>query len=115
MSDEKKETLQKKKKELEAELHSIQEELDDSLDQVRSDVSAKLDPLEHVRRHPIPAVGAAVFIGFLIGKGGEDHEHSHKTDAPGEKLTSTLSYEIKRLITRKGISFMSSYLEKLLR
>lgn len=115
MSEGKKETLQNKKKELEAELRNIQDELDDSLDQVKSDVSAKLDPLEHVRRHPIPAVGLAIFVGFLLGKDGHEHKHSSKSDAPGEKLSSTLSYEIKRLITRKGISFMSNYLEKMLR
>lgn len=113
MSDEKKETLKDKKKELQAELKNIQEELDDSLDQVKSDVSSTLDPLEHVRRHPIPAVGLAVFLGFLLGREGDDH--SSKSDAPGEKLSSTLSYEIKRLVTRKGISFMSNYLERLLR
>lgn len=115
MSENQKESLKEKKKELEAELQGIQNELDDSLDQVKDEVSANLDPLEHVRRHPIPAVGIAVLIGFLLGKDGDEHKHSSNSDAPGEKLTSTLSYEIKRLITRKGISFVSNYLEKFLR
>lgn len=113
MPDTDKETLQEKKKELETELKSIQQELDDSLDQVKSEVSSSLDPLEHVRRHPLPAVGISILIGFLIGKEGE--EKSSSSSAPGDKLSSTLSYELKRLITRKGISFVSDYLEDLLK
>lgn len=113
MPDFKKETLKEKKKALEAELSSIQNELDDSLDNIKSDVASSLDPLEYVRRHPLPVVGISVLIGFLAGKesGNEASSESSTSNAPGDKLSSTLWYEVKRLITRKGISFASDYIE----
>jgi len=93
-------------------LNNIQDELDDSLDNIKSDVSSSLDPLEYVRRHPLPVVGISVLIGFVIGKDGSEKQTSSSTsNAPGDKLSSTLWYEIKRLITRKGISYASDYIE----
>lgn len=112
MSDINKETLKEKKKELEAELKSIQEELDDSLDRVKSDVSSSLDPVEYIRRHPLPVVGMSVLVGFLIGKG--DGEHEHDSESKREKLSSTLSYEAKRLVTRKALSLLSDYVDDFL-
>lgn len=114
MSDSKKETLKEKKENLEAELNHIQDELDDSLDNIKSDVSSSLDPLEYVRRHPLPVVGIAVMIGFMTGKNNHNSSESSEsstTNAPGDKLSSTLWYEVKRLITRKGISLAGDYIE----
>ncbi len=113
MSDKKKDTLKEKRKELEAELENIQHELDDSLDKVKSDVSSSLDPLEYVRRHPLPVVGIAVLIGFLAGKEGGESSKSRKgsSDSDENKLTSTLWYEIKRLATRKALSKAGDYIE----
>lgn len=113
MSDINKETLQEKKKELEAELKSIQEELDDSLDRVKSDVSSSLDPVEYIRRHPLPVVGMSVLVGFLIGK-GDDDEHEYDSESKREKLSSTLRYEAKRLVTRKALSLLSDYVDDFL-
>jgi hypothetical protein len=107
-----KETLKNKKQELEDELSSIQDEIDHSLDKVRNDVSSSINPLTHVRKNPLPMVGIAVLIGFLAGKEGSSSPSS-SDDSDSDKLTSTLWYEVKRLITRKGISYATDYLETL--
>ena len=113
MADIKKGTLNDKKKELEAELKSIQEELDGSLDNIKSDVTNSLDPVEYVRRHPLKVVGVSVLVGFLAGKEYGGSSSKDDNDAPGENISATLWYELKRLITRKGISFASDYIEDL--
>ena len=113
MSDIDKETLQEKKNELEAELSSIQHELDDSLDRVKDDVSASLSPSEHIRKHPLPAVGVAVLFGFLLGHDSDDH-HGEADESKTNKLTSTLGYEAKRLVTRKVFSLLSNYIDDVL-
>ena len=113
MSDIDKETLQQKKKELEAELSSIQHELDDSLDRVRDEVSSSLSPSEHIRKHPLPAVGVAVLFGFLLGH-DSDNPHDETDGSKTGKLTSTLGYEAKRLVTRKVFSILSDYIDDIL-
>lgn len=110
MAKDKKDKLEQKKKELEAELNSIQHELDDSIDRVRSEVSDKLDPKSFIRQHPLPVVGGAVLIGFLLG---HNDQRSHgSSSASDRKFTSTLLYELKRLATQKALSFATDFMEQ---
>lgn len=102
--------LEKKKQELEQQLHQIQDELDDSLDRVREDVSTSLDPKTIIRKHPLPIVGASALLGFLIGHKGRS---SNSRSSAGE-FSSALLSELKRLATRKAISFATDYIEELL-
>lgn len=112
MSDKKNETLQDKKKELEAELRSIQDELDESLDRVKADVSSSLDPVEYIKRHPLPVVGLAVLVGFLAGKeGGNQPSRAPGTGTTDHKISATLWYEIKRLAARKAMSRLGDYID----
>lgn len=113
MSKDKLDEIEKKKQELQAELDRIQGELDHSLDEVRTDVSNKLQPAEFIRKYPLPVVGFSVLFGFLAG-----HKKSSSVAATGESsddgLSSTLLTELKRLATRKAISFATDYIENLL-
>ena len=102
--------LEKKKQELEAELHQIQNELDTSLDQVRTDVSKKLDPKEMIRKYPIPVVGASMLLGFLVGHKGKS---STSKSSAGE-FSGALLAELKKLATKKAISFATDYIEDIL-
>lgn len=113
MAKDKIDRLEEKKKELKAELENIQHELDESLDGVRSDVSAKLDPVEFIKKHPIEVVGASVLIGFLAGHSGK-HHRSYRSDSSEDSLSSTLWYEMKKIATKKAISLASDYVEKFL-
>lgn len=100
--------LEQKKKELKAELENIQNELDESIDGVRSDVSSRLDPAEFIKKHPIEVVGVSIVIGFLAAHSGKDSASS------GTGFSSALWYELKKLVTKKAISFATEYAEKML-
>jgi hypothetical protein len=97
--------LEQKKQELEAELHQIQQELDNSLDQVRYDVSRSFDPKAIIRKYPLPIVGASAFIGFFIGHDGKSSKGVY-----GQAILS----ELKKLVTKRAISFATDYVENLL-
>lgn len=114
MSNKNKESLQEKKKELEAELQSLQQELDESFDRVKSDVSSSLDPVEYIRRHPLPVVGVSILVGFLAGKEGGSSTSASGSASDHNKLTSTLWYEIKRLAARKAISKLGDHIDDLI-
>jgi hypothetical protein len=112
MAKDKIDRLEEKKKELKAELENIQHELDQSIDGVRHDVSSKLDPVEFIKNHPLEVVGASVMVGFLAGHSGKSKKHTGSSSDDG--LSSTLMYELKRLATKKAISFATDYFEKFL-
>lgn len=106
--------IEKKKRELQAELNRIQNELDHSLDEVRSDVSNRLQPSEFVKKYPLPIVGLSVLAGFLIG---HKRRGSHSSDDSGSRdngFSSALISELRKLATRKAISFATDYIESLL-
>lgn len=102
--------LEKKKQELEDELQKIQGEIDNSLNQVRDDVSTNLSPRNIIRKYPLPVVGASALLGFLIGN---TKKSSSKESSRGE-FSGALLTELKRLATRKAISFATNYVEDLL-
>lgn len=106
MAKEKIDKLEEKKKELEQELQNIHHELDDSLDKVRSDVSSQLAPTQFIKRHPLPIVGLSVLTGFLLG-----NKKSGKSSGSSDSgLSTVLISEIKRLVTKKGISLATDYM-----
>ncbi len=111
MSEEKIDELEKKKQELEGELNKIQGELDNSIDQVREDVSSSLSPKNIIRKHPLPIVGASALIGFLLGH--KRRSSTTSTDKGGDFSGALLS-ELKRLATRKAINFATDYVENIL-
>lgn len=110
MAKDKIDRLEEKKKELKAELQSIQHELDESFDGVRNEVSSRLDPVEFIKKHPIEVVGTSILIGFLAG-----HSKSKSSTSSGSSengFSSALWYELKKLATKKAISFATDYAEK---
>ena len=112
MAKDKIDRLEEKKEQLKAELENIQHELDQSIDGVRTEVSSRLDPVEFIKKHPLEVVGTSVLVGFLAGHSGKGgRKHSSSSD---DGISSTLLYELKRLATKKAISFATDYFEKFL-
>ena len=103
--------LEQKKQELEDELNQIQGELDHSLDEVRDEVSNSLDPKTLIRKYPITAVGASALVGFLLGHNRRGR--SSKKSSSGE-FSGALLAELKRLATKKAVSFATDYVEEVL-
>ena len=113
MSKDRLDEIEKKKRELQAELDRIQDELDHSLDEVRTDVSNRLQPAEFIKKYPLPVVGLSVLIGFLAGhrKSGSGTSDGNSSD---DGFSSALFSELKKLATRKALSFATDYIENLL-
>lgn len=112
MAKDKVDKLEQKKRELEEELGNIQNELDDSIDKVRHDVSEKLDPKSFIKKHPLPVVGGAALLGFLIGHSDDRRPSKSSSSSADGGLTGTLIYELKRLATKKALSFATDFMEK---
>lgn len=100
--------LEQKKQELKRELESIQNELDDSFEGVRSDMSSKLDPSEFIKKHPLPTVGLSILVGFLAGT----IKSSGSGNSLGPPMAAILWNEIKKIGTKKAVSFITDYTEK---
>lgn len=110
MAKEQIDKLEQKKQELEKELEKIQGELDQSIDEVRTEVSSSLDPKTIIRKYPLSLVGASALLGFLLGHKGKG---SSKSSGTGD-FGSVLASELKRLATRKAVSFATDYVEDLI-
>lgn len=101
--------LEKKKQELEQQLDKIHDELDNSLEGVRRDVSKKINPKEIIRKHPLPLVGGAALVGFLLG-----HNDRAKGKSSTEDVKAALFTALKKMATRKAISFATDYIEEMI-
>ncbi|WP_020402168.1 hypothetical protein [Gracilimonas tropica] len=113
MANKKLSEIEKKKQELEQELAEIQSGLDKSIDDVKEGVTTNLDPKNLIRRYPLPAVGASLVLGFLLGKErkkspriASNRSHSYSSDSE-----SRIASEIKRIVARKGMNLLLDYLD----
>lgn len=110
MADDQLDKLDQKKKELEQELQQIEGKLDNSIDQVKENVNSSLDPKTIIKKHPLPTVGAAALIGFLVGHEGS----SSKNKSSAGEFSGALLAELKKIATQKAILFATDYVEELL-
>ncbi|MDZ7773636.1 MAG: hypothetical protein U5K31_12990 [Balneolaceae bacterium] len=111
---EKLDKLEQKKKELEAEIEQIQHELDQNVDGVRSEVSRSFSPDRLIGKYPLPALGASVLLGFLLGHEGRRSREGGRSGSSGRGISDALLDELRRLATKKAIRFAGDYLEELL-
>lgn len=109
MSEAKLSNLEKKKKELEDELVRIQGGIDKSIDEVKEGVSTNLDPKNVIKKYPLPAVGASVLIGFLLGR---DRKNSSRITSNNSGSDSGITRELKRILARKGLNLLMDYLDQ---
>lgn len=117
MAKDKLDELEKRKQQLEAELASIQDELDDSIIKVRNDLGSRLNPKTIIKKFPLPIVGASVVLGFFVGhkrKNGRDGRDDSEYSSSKGEISKTLLAEVKKLATRKALSFATGYLENFL-
>lgn len=108
--------IEKRKKELQDELKRIQKELDHSIDEVRVDVSSKLDPKTLIKKYPLSSVGVSLLLGFLAGKGSGRGESSSRprSRSDGNKLGSMIWDELKSSATKKAIRVLFNYIDDIL-
>lgn len=106
--------IEKRKKELQDELKRIQNELDHSIDEVRVDVSSRLDPKTLIKKYPLSSVGVSLLLGFLAGKGSGKGESSTLPRSEENKLGSMIWDEFKSSATKKAIRVLFNYIDDIL-
>lgn len=113
MANKKLSEIEKKKQELEQELAEIQSGLDKSIDDVKEGVTTNLDPKNLIRRYPLPAVGASLVLGFLLGKERKKSPRiaSNRSRSYSSDSESRIASEIKRIVARKGMNLLLDYLD----
>lgn len=112
MANKKLSEIEKKKQELEQELAEIHNGLDKSIDDVREGVSSSLEPKNLIRKYPLPALGASLLVGFLLGRERKDSPRiSSKAPGTYSNTESRIASEIKRTLARKGMNFLLDYLD----
>ena len=112
MANKKLSEIEKKKQELEQELASIQDGLDRSIDDVREGVSSSLEPKNLIRKYPLPALGASLLVGFLIGKERKNPSRlASKERGSYSKPESRITSELKRVLAKKGMNLLMDFLD----
>lgn len=111
MSKEKLNRLEDKKRSLEQELSRIQGDLDQSIDAVKEGVSDSLDPKKIVRKHPLPVFGAAVFVGFLLGGGGNSGRGGRRGGS-SDSIGSVIGNELKHQLTKRALSVLMDLIDQ---
>jgi len=112
MSEAKLSNLEKKKKELETELATIQSDLDKSIDDMKEGVSSNMDPKNIIRRYPLPMVGASILLGFFLGKERKNSPEVSSNTHSGNRISdSGISREVKKVLARKGLSLLLDFLD----
>lgn len=100
-------SLDKKKEELETSLARIQEGIDKSIDEVKGDVIESLSPGEVVKKYPLPIVGAAIVVGFILGSSGRSRKDSSKN-----VVANSLGKSLKKRLTEKATDIALNYIEE---
>lgn len=104
-----KDPIAQKKEELKANLVRIQDDLDQSITEVRGEVAESLTPKEIVKRYPLPVIGASLLIGFLLGSGGGS-KGGKKSSKDG--VAQSIGKSIRKKITQKMIDTALDYVDE---
>lgn len=105
--------LEQKKQQLRKELEEIEQALDTSIGQAKKEVATSLNPKRLIREYPLPALGASILIGFLLGKGKNTHgEFAGDRGAARSGAKSMLMHEIKHAVARRGVHLLLDFLDQ---
>jgi len=86
---------------LKKELEELQVELEDSLDDIKDDVTSRMEPKYWIQHYPLQSFGVSLLLGFLAGNvGGKKRE---KISRESLLKDSMLWSELKRALTRKAV------------
>ena len=104
MDSEKIDKIEARKKEIEEELERIQGTLDDSVDDVKRDISNSLNPKRIIRENPLKALGASLLLGYLSGRSSSEKSNSNS-------VIDLVVSELKRDASKRVVKLIISYLE----
>jgi hypothetical protein len=107
-----------KKIELQAELKRIEKEIDTSLGEVKNAAADSFGLSSLVRKYPLQAVAASLFLGLLAGqkgnRSGKSRQRIQRPESTGRvnSVRNLLAQEIKRLLVKRGVSLLSEKLDE---
>lgn len=101
--------IDKKKKELQSNLVKIQEGLDHSIEEVKENVSQRLNPKEVLKKYPLQVLGASLIIGFLIGR---PENVAGRNSSSSNSITGSIGRSLKKRITQKAVDTALDFIEE---
>jgi hypothetical protein len=98
-----------KKKELEQNLLRLQQDLEHNFSEVKGDVGKSVNPTKYVRKYPLPVIGTAVAIGFVMGISGRGKT---RTKSPiKSSIAEGIGSSLKKRLSQKAVDMALDYLE----
>jgi hypothetical protein len=102
--------IEKKKEELKANLSRIQNDLDNSLVEVKEDVVQSLSPKEVVKKYPLHVVGVSILVGFLVGSKRSNKNYGSPSSS-GSAIVDSIGRSIKKRLAQKAIDTAMDFFE----
>ena len=93
--------MEKRRAAIKEELERIEAELEDSLDDIKEDMTSRFEPKYWINKYPFESLGASVLLGFILGNMGSGKSKSRESDHLIKD--SLLWSELKRALTRKAV------------
>lgn len=111
--------IEEKKKQLEAELVRLENDIETSVSNLKQDAIKQVSLVNLVKKYPVTVLSAAVVVGYIaagkrVSKKTVSSNTKHLEDfTPNEEPTvsSLIKLELKRLLTQKAISLATDYIE----
>ncbi len=101
--------IEKKKEELKANLSRIQNDLDNSLVEVKEDVAQTLSPKQVIKKYPLQILGASIAIGFLLGS--KRSKSVPKSPSSKNTIVDSVGRSIKKRLAQKAIDTALDFFE----
>ena len=101
--------VKQRREALQRELEELQDQIEESVGQLKGDVKTRLDISYWIEKHPLGVAGLSVVAGFLLGM--KWHSDEYETSASARKDHYLLS-ELKRAVTRKAIQRVIDLLDE---
>lgn len=98
------EDLRIRKEKLESELQFIQSQLETTLEEIRDDVTARINPVYWIKKYPLKAAGFALAAGFILAR-------RSKGSGSSDSFAGLLASELKRVATQKAVGFLVNTIE----
>lgn len=98
--------LEMRRKELQRELQSLEQSLEDNFDSLQSEVNERLTPAYWVRKHPLKTVGLAVLVGFMASS------KKNSEAVAGTTMAAAVIAALKSVAARKIVDHVVKLVEE---
>jgi hypothetical protein len=105
--------IEAKKAALEHKLRSLEQKLDQGLDDVKTGVTESLSLTKMIRKYPLQSVGLSVVAGLLIATSGKKKgNRTSYTTKREDDVISVVGRSLKKRLTQKAIDTLMDIVEQ---